>query len=294
VGLDQIQASIVNLDTSATLATTTTTVPTAYPSLVLADSPTVYYRMDNSGTTLTDSSGNGRTGSMTGSALTKQAPGLLSGDPDTALGFPGTSGNYAVSGTIPSWGDVFSLECWFQRQRTTAGTSEFLFSQNFGTNNNPVVYIDNVNAGAITLRAIGASTICTSNVTVANTAVHHLVVTKNGSAVHIYLDGNDVTGSVTNYTFGSYNTYCEFGGYQNGSQSQYLGIMDEAAVYLTALSQARVQAHYNNAISANAVAQVTTPWTFAPSMSVNAGLQVANLTGARGNILSATLEVQYA
>src|SRR5690348_14374897 len=60
-----------------------------YASAVLADAPTAYYRLDDTGSTVLDSSGNGLNGTA-GSSVTNGAAGLLSSSADTAMAFPGS------------------------------------------------------------------------------------------------------------------------------------------------------------------------------------------------------------
>ncbi len=70
----------------------------AYADVVLADSPLAYYRLgESSGTTMTDSSGNGRHGTYVGSP-TLGAAGLVPGD--TCADFDGVN-DYAAAGTVP-------------------------------------------------------------------------------------------------------------------------------------------------------------------------------------------------
>ena len=79
----------------------------SYSAAVLADGPLAYYRLgDSSGTTMTDSSGNGRNGTYAGSP-TLGAPGLVIGDTDTAVTFNGTSQQAQVP--YGSWMNTTSL-----------------------------------------------------------------------------------------------------------------------------------------------------------------------------------------
>ena len=58
-----------------------------YAGVVLGDNPSAYYRLDDTGATALDGSGNNRNGSV-GTAVTENVPGLLTGA-DTAMTFPG-------------------------------------------------------------------------------------------------------------------------------------------------------------------------------------------------------------
>jgi RHS repeat-associated protein len=71
-----------------------------YAAQVLADQPTGYYRMDDTGTTLTDASGHALNGALSG-AVSTGATGALASDPDPSTTF---SGGQAVlpAGVVPA------------------------------------------------------------------------------------------------------------------------------------------------------------------------------------------------
>lgn len=97
-----------------------------YSSEVLADAPVVFYKLaEPSGTTATDSSGNGHTGTYSG-APTLGAAGL-SGDADTAATFTGISAQRAQSNaTVIAAGayDEFTME-WLANVPTDLGPATF-------------------------------------------------------------------------------------------------------------------------------------------------------------------------
>jgi hypothetical protein len=95
------------------------------------------------------------------------------------------------------------------------------------------VFFDQANVGTI------------AHATVAmGTGWHHIVVTKNGSAVHIYQDGVDVTGPVTNRTLTDGTAPLLLGARRGGTSAFLDGSIDEVAVYKTVLSASQVAAHY--------------------------------------------------
>src|SRR5207248_8254630 len=68
----------------------------AYSTTVLADGPVAYWRLgETAGTAIADSSGNGRTGTASG-GVTLGVPGALTGDPNTAVAFDGSTGKVTV------------------------------------------------------------------------------------------------------------------------------------------------------------------------------------------------------
>lgn len=93
---------------------------TSYSAAVLADSPLAYWRMgDASGTTATDSSGNGRHGTYAGSP-TLGAASLVTGDADASVDLDGTNDEMTL--TYAAWMDVdtITLEAIIKPDNVTA------------------------------------------------------------------------------------------------------------------------------------------------------------------------------
>lgn len=94
-----------------------------YPSVILADTPTAYYKTEEaSGTSATDSSGNSLTGTLSASDITYEADGLLLSEASKALLFGGTSGTLyrqLTGGDVPSY--PFCLEMWIDPDTVSAG-----------------------------------------------------------------------------------------------------------------------------------------------------------------------------
>ena len=79
---------------------------------------------------------------------------------------------------------------------------------------------------------------------------HHLVITRAAaSQPHIYIDGVDQAGTYTAATFAD-NTLTFIMGEGGAASSPWHGLLDEVALYKTALSAARVNAHYHASIAA--------------------------------------------
>lgn len=71
---------------------------------------------------------------------------------------------------------------------------------------------------------------------------HHVAVTKDGADVHLYVDGVDVTGPVTDRTVVDEDTALQIGG-DGFSGSPAAAAIDEVAIYDTALAPDRIAAH---------------------------------------------------
>jgi hypothetical protein len=137
-------------------------------------------------------------------------------------------------------GDIWSIEAWIKRgDQATQG--QYLLSK---PNGGYGMYLQNNNLCAVRASAV---VLAASTITI-DQNVHHCVVTKNGAAVKVYVDGVDVTGTVTNSTCA--NTAYWLGlGSDNGANPVTSVLMDEVAIYPTALALSRVQAHYNAGIT---------------------------------------------
>ena len=87
-----------------------------YESAVMGDTPSAYYRLgESSGTTATDTSGNGNNGTYSAIGVTLGTTGAITNDTDTAATFGGSSGEM----TVPDNADLdpasqITLEAWFK------------------------------------------------------------------------------------------------------------------------------------------------------------------------------------
>lgn len=220
-----------------------------YSAEVLADSPLAYYRLgEASGSTLVDSSGNGRDGTYV-VAPTLGVAGALTGDADTAADFQGpTTGGHAAVAT-GTWMDTasISVEAWVKRESATA--SGYIVSRdgNSGVTRDWRLFVSNTN-GRLDFAVWNTSG---TVVTLSPTAVlaidtwYHVVATYDGANMRVYVDGAQV-GS-TAHT-GNVRTTAQqicVGSFNESTSNRFNGCLDEVAYYGTALSAARVLAHYD-------------------------------------------------
>lgn len=215
----------------------------SYASEVLADSPLVFLRTQDVSGDLTDSSGNSHTAVFQSGSPNYAQPGAVPSDAN--------SKSVDINSATTDWwsipynavfdvGDVWTIECWLKRATTGTGEQTICIrDQGF--------YL-----GLITNQLFMAKTnvagIAKSTVTITDTVLfHHCVNTKNGASVHQYIDGIDVTGTVTNATTTNGTTPDIRIGSDAGGTA-YDGNLAELAIYATELSAARVLAHYNAGI----------------------------------------------
>ena len=172
--------------------------------------------------------------------MTRGVPGALAGDSDLAARFDGTDDYVSIpDNNALDVGDVFSYELWVKRGALQGTTQRLLHkgggvaALGFGINNKLVLLPGGT----------GAATTASSTTAITDQSWHHVVATKNGAEVRIYVDGVDRTAAGTNSDADLQRDRAQ---HRAGDHRQRLrgGDIDEVAVYPTALSPARVLAHY--------------------------------------------------
>lgn len=214
-----------------------------YVKEVMADSPISWWRLQEAGGTVARDFRNRNAGSyQTGVTLYQTGP--LPGGRSVAIAglTGGNTGHISVPhSTTLNVGDVFTLEIWVNGNGTAAGGglmskgSSAFGLQDIGSNGSIRVDSDNVAAIATSTVAYGASP----------AGWHHIVWTKNAATNVIYIDKVDRTGVVTNATLVNTSTALTIGKSLFGGQAYYNGLIAEPAIYATALSAARVAAHFD-------------------------------------------------
>jgi RHS repeat-associated protein len=214
--------------------------PASYPDTVRADSPLVYYRLgEASGSVAKDSSGNGVDGTY-GSGAVRGVAGAIAGDANAAVSGNGTVVT-APASSLPAGKSARTLEIWYK-------ASDLSF------NNWPIMsYGSGANHGiALTFSVGGGSAALVISNDQGNTVsfslpfddmLWHLYdVTYDGTSVTGYVDGQAIGTAVLPLDTKPAGTSLDVGG---GT-----GSYDEAAVYPTALSAARIGAHWTRGQSA--------------------------------------------
>lgn len=216
----------------------------SYSATVLADAPLGYFRMgESSGTTLTDSSGNGRNGSYSGSGVTLGATAVIS-DTDKAATFAGGSSGYAQASG--AWLNVaaataFSFEMWVRPTNTTGG---FMCGRwksggtQFYIQCYPTDLVLSMNISG-TQRAFAVSH------TLVAGEVLHLAATYDGTTMRLYVNGALAgTGAYAGSLNAPALTDLYLGRIESSATDFFPGTFDEVAVYGSVLSAGRIAAHY--------------------------------------------------
>lgn len=224
-----------------------------YAVQVAADTPTSWYRLGDDTTTMLDSGSAAKHGTHVATA----ADGLVPSSTNGARSYDGTVATRSVAAGAVISGSAFSVECWVRFPSTFGFFTNTLVAQ--GSNGQSTGWLK-IAADGTTVRMQLSSTSGSANqlqsvatVALAGDTTYHVVVTRTGNTVAMYLNGVALTVVTTPFgTWSSGNTV--FGStlaigseWPDGATgiTQDARTVDEVAVYTGVLSAARVLAHYN-------------------------------------------------
>ena len=211
----------------------------AYRDVVLADSPSAYWRLgDASGPTVTATVGNNLTAA---NSPTFGSPGLLTNDSDTAVAFVGASSQSATGSDtgLPSGNGNWSVEAWIK----TSSSAEMVIAW-WGTNGTNTDVALGVLSGAVIFDTGGLFN--SFGGSVANNLRHHVAMTWDGTTAKAYADGVKVG---SDWVPGAFNvTLAGASGMSVGTRSVrfFTGTIDEVAIYGSTLSAGQVAAHFES------------------------------------------------
>jgi hypothetical protein len=210
-----------------------------YPSAILADAPAVYLRLgdlvsDGTDRVAFDSSGGCHNGAFATGAR-PQTSGAIVGDTDGAVTNPGGALFHqslvtASDATLPSGTVPRTMELWY---RSTNAAAEYLmrYGDYYG-NHQFGLYTD----GNLHVYADGGLHVDFTTPGLFDDSWHLIDVTYDGSATSLYIDGSLIgTGTL------AVNTIVPGNGLEVGGA---VGSYDEAAVYPTVLSAAKIKTHW--------------------------------------------------
>jgi hypothetical protein len=228
-----------------------------YRDAVLADNPHRYWRLSESpGNAAADASGNGRTGTYSGTFALNQSSALSWDRGQTAASFTSGALVAAASEQAPA---VFSIEA-FIKTTTTTGGRIIGFGNRSGAgqtsqNSDRHLYLTPAGKVALGIESTTKQAI-TSPLSYNDGAWHHLVGTYNPATgqpttgLRLYVDGGLVASSTSVTAPNSYNGFWRaafenLNGWPGQPTTQrFVGHIDEIAIYYSALTSARVSAHH--------------------------------------------------
>jgi hypothetical protein len=233
---------------------------TTYSAAILADHPLAYYRLGEAACCVAaDSSGFNQNATYAGSGIAFGAPGLLSGDPDTAISTSGVTAVSRDAGFLPGGSAARTFELWEQTTTTCCNQSLFSYGMSNATSQYFQLSIRPISGGTL-LYFIGWGNDAAFNTPYAinDGRPHHIVLSWDGvSLVTFYVDGQQI-GQAGLAPLGTALAAqpLEIG---NGVDGAFSGTLDEFAAFAGALPADRVNAHWQAGTAASAcVASPTT------------------------------------
>jgi large repetitive protein len=235
----------------ATTAAAPPASPTSAPSYnaaVLSDAPVAYWRMgEASGATMADQSTNGNNGVYQG-GVTLGQPGAIAGDGNTAVALDGASGAAIVPSSASLQLNKVSIELWIKK-RTESGSGVYVAKNFVGSGVAGSGWFQLLNSdytGRLAFRVTGdVDPVLVSSATLALNTWYYVVATYDGSAARLFINGKldstlPVVASPAQNADPLYIGRRADGFFNNT-------LLDELAIYPTALSADRIAAHWRSA-----------------------------------------------
>ncbi len=188
---------------------------------------------EGSGTTVADASGNGNNGTISGATWTSSAK------YGNALVFNGTSSRVNVpNSTSLQLTNAMTLEAWVNPTTVTSAWRDVIYKGNDNyyleaTSSKSGRPVGGATIGGTHYNAVGTAVLPTSTFT-------HLAATYNGSAVRLFVNGNQVASTPASGSILTSGSQLQIGSDSNFGQ-YFAGTIDEVRIYNAALTQSQIQ-----------------------------------------------------
>ncbi len=260
--------------TSSVVSLTVVATPsTRYPVAVLADHPIAYWRLDETSGLVAHDYLNGNNGVYTNVLLNQ--PGYSAFDPDRAAKFGSLSGNNSFVNNIPidfssSGNAAFSIEAWANGGSQTSDAGIVAKGTGAGGEQFNLDTGGTGHAFRFFIRDAGGGTHLASGSITTGGKWHHLVgvCDEPHGTVSLYVDGvlnASATGIGSNSGILSSTNPVNIGARQSGTgptrDDQFVGTIDEVAIYNVALTAAQVAAHFSAATNTQPPSFPVNPFT---------------------------------
>lgn len=265
----------------------------AYADAVLADSPLGYWKLDEaSGTTCTDSSGNGRNLTYGGTPSFRNSGPPIVGGTSYAVGLDGVNGEGAAA-SYASWmlPTSFSLECWVRSTASAGYPAIFGVANGRADSGQFVLYIRSGTIKATFTNTFAASSEVTTGSGMTDGNWRHVVVTHDSVSgdLILYINGSSVASNSRTGTPQSVSQPIIIGGCGSTVDSNWFsGDIAHCAYYGAALSAARVLAHYQAAsgtvLAGGAAATVSSTGTLSSAGVTDLGGAAVAVATASGGV----------
>jgi RHS repeat-associated protein len=215
-----------------------TNPPANYADTVKLDGPAGYWRLgETSGTVAQDASGNGRNGTYSGSFTLSQT-GLIASDANRSVRLSSGSGRVTLSNLSGQLGSQFTVEAWIKHSGLTSNNTESrVVARNAGSTGGWKLGVRRTSTGAQEAFFNFGSVTAPVGITPTSTSVYHLVGVYDGTAIRLYVDGNQVAQANAS---GAANTSAA--PLIGGTTAAHLQV-DDVALYPAAFGAEKVKAH---------------------------------------------------
>lgn len=233
---------------------------TTYSALVLASSPSAYYRFaENTGTTALDQTSNHYNGTYTGGFTLLQQNAIIADYADFAVLLNGTSGYVQCPSGLSTNGlAAFTVECWINATNNTFTNYAYLVANEDDPDTTHIGWYIRIAPSNVTPHVAGYFVVG-NGVTAADRSWGSGVVTPgiwyhfagvyDGANIYVYTNGY-TDGRVTALTGNVGNATHNFRIGASPASSNYAPVtIDEVAIYPSALSASTILNHYQTGIS---------------------------------------------
>lgn len=221
----------------------TASAPTGYATRVAAGSPAAYWRLgESSGASAADASGNGNTGTYTGT-VTLGASGAITGDSNTAVSVAGAGYVAApATGGLNVTGSAITVEGWVKGTSQAAYT--YIASKYDGTSGYALYSGPSATLAFFVVTSSSGLVRASSPVSPWDNQWHYVAGIYDGTSVSVAIDGTVMASSPASGTILSSSSVAfNLGRYSLGGYA-YSGSLDEFAVRPSALSGTDLQTRF--------------------------------------------------
>jgi hypothetical protein len=226
------------------------TVDRSYSAAVLKDAPAAYWRMgEATGTAMADASKNGNNGTYVGTVTLGQ-PGALAGDKSTAAAFDGRTAGATVASSRSLQVNWITIEIWIKKT-TEVGYGMYVAKNvtgGGGVGSSWFQLLNNSSNGRLEFRVTGdPDPVLVSSTVLALNTWYYVVATYDGTTAKLYINGK-LDGTLSAVATPAQTDDPLYIGHRADGFFNSV-VLEEVAIYPSALSADRIAAHWAAATS---------------------------------------------
>lgn len=219
-----------------------------YRATVMSDSPLAYWRVGESSGTVAHDEITSNPGAAYLPTCALGHPGAIHGDPDTAVLLAGDGTSCVDTHDTTSLGfpgrAEFSIEAWIEPASIDVNDYRHVFVQETTDDNGKEGYGLFLTTGGLTFqRHVSGIPVSVNVLPPPVNLFTYVAATYDGSAIHVYVNGAEPNSSAADTRTMPVMVGGAYVGCSGGSIG-FDGVLDEIAVYGSALTAAQVYAHY--------------------------------------------------